>query len=320
MRKIAIKFLTISGLMFIISSNAQAVSSPNNMVLIKEGDFILGSDKKDVEGRGKEFDSIKPWYLDEHPEHKAHLKSFYVDQYEVTNKDYRDFVKKSKYPPPRQWIENGYIVSMRPEKLKTLSVVKLRRLVSELFQIDIDARKMNKPDLIKAINKHFEELDKLPVTYVNWYGANAFCKAQGKHLPTEAQWEAADRGYQGNEFPWGNKFQYNITNTGEQDWVYGVAPVGSYPEDKSPFDVYDMAGNVSEWVEDWYEKYQGGDFNSDAFGHQFKVIRGAAWGGSGHYALQHYQRGAFRLYVKPDAEYEDLGFRCAIEAVKMANH
>jgi len=299
-----------------LSGIAQVTASeiPENMVLIKEGDYVLGSNKTDDAGRGKEFANVKPWFLDEHPKHISHLPSFYIDKYEVTNEQFRDFVKTAQYEPPKEWLENGYLVSMKADKLNKLSVNKLRNLVADFFRIDIDSRKMTKEQLITVIHKFFDDLGKLPVTNVSWFDADKYCKHIGKSLPTEAQWEAATRGNKGNEFPWGNNFRFGITNTGEQDWPYGVAPVGSYPEDKSNSGVFDLAGNVSEWVADWYDGYEGGDYKSDAFGKKYKVFKGAAWGGSGHYALQHYQRGAYRLYASPDVEYEDLGFRC-VQAV-----
>ena len=87
--------------------------------------------------------------------------------------------------------------------------------------------------------------------------------------------------------------------------------MGSYPTDKSPYGVFDMAGNVSEWVADWYQPYPGTDYQSDAFGKKFKVLRGAAWGREGHYAMHQFQRGAYRFYLDPDSILEDVGFRCA---------
>ena len=95
-----------------------------------------------------------------------------------------------------------------------------------------------------------------------------------------------------------------------------MAPVGSYPSDKSPFEVYDLAGNVSEWVEDWYKPYPGSDYKSDDFGTKYKVIRGAAWGREGHYAIKLFQRGAYRFNLSPDSTLADLGFRCAKDLKK----
>jgi len=87
-------------------------------------------------------------------------------------------------------------------------------------------------------------------------------------------------------------------------------PVGSYEGDRSPYGVFDLAGNVTEWVADWYEAYPDSDYDSKLFGHTSRVGRGAAWGGSGHYALHLFQRGAYRHNLDPLMTYNDVGFRC----------
>lgn len=285
----------------------------SEMVLVPAGEFIMGSDNVENEGNDKEFGSIKPWYLDEHPKHKERLGAFYIDKYEVTNREFRDFVVRDHYEPPTQWLENGYLLTLKRERLTQLSVVKLRHLIADVFKLDIDSRKMTKQQLLNAFDEYFDALGKLPVTQVSWFDAMAYCKGLGKTLPTEAQWERVARGMEGKEFPWGNDFQPGLSNTGDEDWPRGAAPVGSYQQDQSE-GVFDIAGNVSEWTADWYRAYQNSDYNTDDFGENFKVVRGAGWGGSGHYALKMYQRGAYRLYLRPDAEHEDLGFRCAKDA------
>jgi len=323
MRKKVFPIAIMTSVLVLISSGVSAVNESldfTNMVFVNEGDFIIGSNEKDTQGRGKEFASVKPWFADEFPQHKVHLPAFYIDKYEVSNGQYRDFIQQTGHAPPKSWVENGYIVSLKAEKLQLVSVVKLRNLVANMFRIDVDARKMTKPQLIEAIKKHFAELDKLPVTNVTWYDATEYCRVQGGQLPSESQWEAAARGNAGKRFPWGDEFRYGVSNTGEQDWPHSVAPVGSYAEDKSEFGAYDMAGNVSEWVSDWYQPYDGTSYKSDDFGEKFKVFRGASFGGSGHYALQHYQRGSYRLFMGPNSEFEDLGFRCVKPAGKVAQN
>ena len=75
-----------------------------------------------------------------------------------------------------------------------------------------------------------------------------------------------------------------------------------------------MCPSRSEWVEDWYKAYPGSDYQSDAFGEKFKVARGAGWsGGTGHYALQLFQRGAYRSNLPPEQKFDDVGFRCAAD-------
>ncbi|MDX1810638.1 MAG: SUMF1/EgtB/PvdO family nonheme iron enzyme [Gammaproteobacteria bacterium] len=290
------------------------------MKLIPEGEFVMGSNKADTEGKQNEFGSVKPFYLDEHPKHTERTPAFYISEYEITNAQYRQFVASTKHQPPSDWISSGYIVSMKSEKLKQLSVVQLRKVAVDHFHIDVDTRNLNKEQLLDVINKYFKDLDKLPVHDVNWFDAEAFCEWDGGKLPTEAQWEKAARGDSGNEFPWGNDFEPGLSNTGDEEWPMGAAPVGSYKSDKSVFGIYDLAGNVTEWVFDWYQPYPNSNFKSEEYGKKYKVTRGAGWGGTGHYALQIYQRGAYRAYLTPDSQYEDLGFRCAAEANKATKH
>jgi formylglycine-generating enzyme required for sulfatase activity len=92
--------------------------------------------------------------------------------------------------------------------------------------------------------------DQFPVVFANYYRAEEYCRWAGSSLPTEAQWEKAARGPEGYLWPWGNEFNASYLNA---NYVVGdTTPVGSYPEGISPYGIYDMAGNVFEWVRDWY--------------------------------------------------------------------
>ncbi len=138
------------------------------------------------------------------------------------------------------------------------------------------------------------ELADHPVTNVTWDEAQAFCEWAGKRLPSETEWEKAARGEDGRLYPWGDNWQTNLANTQEANFGTTRA-VGSYPDGVSPYDVHNMAGNVSEWVDTWYDSNQQG-----------KVIRG----GSAN-AVQRWAQTFARNQAPPNFTLDSLGFRCA---------
>jgi formylglycine-generating enzyme required for sulfatase activity len=202
--------ITMTGTM----SRAGESLIPKDMVYVGHGPSVMGIDKEQPADSGKTLTPYErrmktPWsaeaFQDEGPAHMVMLDSYLIDKYEVSNKDYGDFIRTANHPAPAYW----------------------------------DDPRVNKPEQ--------------PVVGVNWHDAKAYCEYRGKRLPTEAEWEKAARGPYGNLYPWGNEFDPRKTNYGRDHDA--TMPVDSYPEGVSYYGAYNMAGNVFEWVSDWYDPH-----------------------------------------------------------------
>jgi len=221
---------------------------------------------------------------DEKPVHQIYLDNYYMDKYEVTNALYQACVLTGICTPP-------HITSSNTN--------------SNYYG-----------------NTQFADY---PVINVDWYQANVYCEWRDSRLPTEAEWEKAARGTSGYTYPWGEgeegKMDCKMANYGE--CTSDTTAVGSYPAGASPYDILDMAGNVREWVADWYlASYYDNSPTKNPLGPDtgtHRVVRSGSWGGSylrawsgrTWYVFDFSVRSSFRGSGVPELWVYNLGFRCA---------
>ena len=215
---------------------------------------------------------------DEAPAHTVDLDDYYIDQFEVTNAQYG------------RCVETGVCEAPSNTGSQTRS-------------------------------QYFGDpaYDHYPVIYVRWGDASTYCQWRGARLPTEAEWEKAARGPDGRVYPWGNTFDSALANSCDRNCTFEpanpnhddgyeeTAPVDAFPGGASPYMAYNMAGNVGEWVDAWYDVYPGGDpGSSDDYGQKYHVLRGGSWR-KGESDL----RAANRLRNTPRHSSVSVGIRCA---------
>ena len=245
----------------------------HELARVPAGYFTMGS----AEGRA-----------DEQPVHQVYLDEFYIDRFEVNNDQYAALLNDIN----RNEDGEGHL---------------LFDLRDTDAQIYYDERYAPIPGT-----------EQRPVAEVSWYGARAYCTWAGMQLSTEAMWEKAARGTDSRIYPWGNSIDRSRANYGKEgccrgddsDGFFDSAPVGSYQRGISPYGAYDMAGNVWEWVMDWY----GADYYAQSPGRDpqgpdagiSRVLRGGSLS-SDPYRLRTTDRGG----LPPSVTYIIVGFRCA---------
>jgi sulfatase modifying factor 1 len=307
-----------------VSTKADAHNTPPGMAWIPGGRFWMGTNHME----------------DAQPVHKVEIKGFWIDRNDVTNEEFARFVKATGYVTiaerpldPKEFpnlasdeLSPGSVVFTPPDGPVPLD----HPLVWWSFVRGANWRHPDGP------NSSLRGKEKYPVVQIAWPDAVAYAKWAGKRLPTEAEWEFAARGGRDREtYAWGNElnpkgkwmantFQGHFPdkNTSEDGYA-GVAPVASFPP--NDFGLYDMSGNVWQWVSDWYrpdyyaQLQQDGSIATDPHGPKDSfdpqepgVLKRVQKGGSYLCTDQYCERympGA-RGKGDPETGTNHLGFRC----------
>ena len=274
-----------------LRAGSTRVSPTDGMVqvYVPAGEFRMGSEAG---------------YDDEKPVHTVYLDAYWIDQTEVTNAQFTQFVAATGYKTTAEQEGWGWAYNATAAEWQQVS--------GAYWQ-----RPQGPGSSLNGLANH-------PVVQVSWLDAAAYCTWAGRRLPTEAEWEKAARGTDARAYPWGNQFDgsrlnfcdrncpFDWRDSGVDDGYEFTAPVGSYPTGASPYGALDMAGNVWEWVADWYDSsyYQ----NSPARNPQgpatgeYRALRGGSW-----LYFDDFVRAANRYYYPPADRSSDFGFRCAQE-------
>jgi len=244
----------------------------------------------------------------EKPAHAVWLDSYWIDQTDVTNAQFEEFVGESRYKTDAETAGWSYVYDMQSTRW--------------LKGRGVNWKHPQDPSSdLSGLGNH-------PVTYMSWNDASAYCQWAGRRLPSEAEWEKAARGTDGRMYPWGNQkpnqtllnlADKNITTSWadkqSDDGYAFTSPVGNYPLGASPYGAMDMAGNVWDWVNDWYDPnyYRSQVTWSNPTGpatmpstQSGKVLRGGSWADSAAVT-----RTTIRLAYYPMDWHAYFGFRCA---------
>ena len=272
------------------------------LVRVPAGEFMMGSTDAQVEQVFREYkarveDCRREWFTHEIPQRRVRLTEYLIGKYPVTLAQFAAFAKASGYRTTAE--QKGSAYTWTSSKWE-----------------EVDGADWRHP---RGPRSDVRQKSDHPVTVVSRADAQAFCEWAGRaagravRLPTEAEWEKAARGTDGRFYPWGDqppdasRCNFNMS-------IIDTTPVGRYsPAGDSPCGCADMAGNVCEWVADWYA--------ADYYDHspeqnppgpasgQYCVVRGGSW----YYNLN-YVRSASRGRDDPSDTFSDIGFRCGVSS------
>lgn len=256
------------------------LARPSPMMTIPAGLFLLGTTRVDNDAYGDrtQFDDT------ELPQHRVWLDAYEIDRDEVSLGEHLAFLQQQQRPPADE----------------------LQKLIWHVITI------------------HFvsdQTLSRWPALYVTWAEANSLCAARHTRLPTEAEWEKAARGSKGRLFPWGEVTPDSTLAMFGQHHVHEIpilAAVDSHEDGTSPYGLHHMAGNIAEWVQDWfgfdYYAYMPERNPSGPATGRYKGVRGGSWKSN-----RNMLRTATRGGAPPDQRSATIGFRCARSSKPIAS-
>lgn len=198
-----------------------------------------------------------------------------------------------------------------PEHLSSTDAfyIDLNEVTNSDYKLYINATKKTSPhhwpdgNIPKGKEHH-------PVVYVSWFDAADYCSWAGKRLPTEQEWEKAARGVDGLIYPWGNLWTLDKSNNPYKHST-GTEPIGSYPEGRSPYGLYDISGNVWEWVDSYYLPHPGNPVTRAEYGEDKRVLKGGSWFDCLSYGCGLSAPTFNRSFFTPEVKNNSFGFRCA---------
>jgi len=238
----------------------------------------------------------------EKPQHKAFLQDFQIDRAPVSNGDYLEFINAGGYRDFRWWHSAGW-----------------ERVTQELWRAPLYWEQRDGEWLIRDFAGLHRVPDKLnePVSHVSFLEASAYAKWAGKRLPTEAEWEkAACFSPQSNSkqaFPWGDEGPDESRGNLFENGLWGVAPIGAFPQGQSAYGCQQMIGDAWEWTTSDYTPYPGFKSDFDQYNDKWFVGQKVLRGGSFATPRLHI-RSTYRNFFYPHERWMIGGFRCAKDA------
>ncbi len=261
--------------------------SRDESVLIPAGKFIMGLNERDLRWIIEKIGGEKRFHRNELPRQHIYVDAYYIDKYEVTNGQYKEFVEATGHKAPEHWVKGSY-----PEGKENHPVVNVSWYDATAYAEWAGKRLPSETEWEKAARWGAQRAKQ----YEKWEKTGG--KAAGKRPPPPYL------------YPWGDSFRKGKANTAEKG-PGDTTPTGKYEDGKSHYGCYDMAGNVKEWTADSYRDYPGNTFKDEfaSFGGETKVVRGGSFMSRSYEVIS-----SVRDKYSPGNYDEDIGFRCAKDA------